>query len=187
MTLVTAEHVVTDIGEDAQPPVILRDQLEGSVLSRVSSRWCAVARLDDVVAQQGTVRDVNLPLEVQETIIFFPLEDAIPQLARALGPESLQSVCNFLLFLRAIADALPEGGGLGEGCGGSNLKQLGFQHNLRAVVFFVRNMERRGTRERVREEVCLAGAMDDAEVVLSEIGSPAGLSSREVLCSLPVL
>ena len=89
MTLITAEHVAADIGRDAWPPIIPRDQLEGGVFSRVSSRGRIVARLDDVVAQRSAVWDVDLPLEVQETIVFLPFENAIPQLARALGPESL--------------------------------------------------------------------------------------------------
>ena len=58
MTLVAAEHVAADIGRDARPPVIPRDQLESGMLSRVSSHGRIVTRLDDVVAQRSTVRDV---------------------------------------------------------------------------------------------------------------------------------
>ena len=50
LTLVAAEHVAADIGRDARPPVVPRDQLEGGVFSRVSGRGRVVARLDDVVA-----------------------------------------------------------------------------------------------------------------------------------------
>ena len=78
MALVAAEHVAADIGRDAWPPVVTRDQLEGGVFSRVSSRGRIVARLDDVVAQRSAVRDVDLPLEIQETVVFFPFENAVP-------------------------------------------------------------------------------------------------------------
>ena len=78
MTLVTAEHVAADIGGDAWPPVVARDQLEGGMFPRMSSRGRIVARLDDVVAQRGTVRDVDLSLKIQETVVFFPFENAIP-------------------------------------------------------------------------------------------------------------
>ena len=78
MTLVAAEYVAADIGGDAWPPVIPRDQLEGGVFPRVSSCRRVVARLDDVVAQRGTVRDVDLPLEIQETVVFLPFENAVP-------------------------------------------------------------------------------------------------------------
>ena len=53
-------------------------------------------------------------MEVQKTIVLFPFENAVPQFARALGPESLQGVCDFLLFLGAIADAFLEGHSLSE-------------------------------------------------------------------------
>ena len=54
MTLVAAEHVAADIGGDAWPPVVPRDQLEGGVFPRMSSRGRIVARLDDVGASART-------------------------------------------------------------------------------------------------------------------------------------
>ena len=58
---------------------------------------------------------------------------------------------------------------------------------MRAVVFLVGNVEGRGPRERIGNEVGLAGLVDDAEVVLRQVASPASLSTGKVLRGLPIL
>lgn len=89
LALIATQRVAFDVGGYARPPVVARDQLECSVFAGMSSRWRVVARLDDVVAQRGTVWDVEFAFVVQQAFVLFPSQSTVLKPARAFSAESL--------------------------------------------------------------------------------------------------
>ena len=73
MTLVTAEHVAADIGGDAWPPVVSRDQLEGGVFPRVSSSWGIMTLSNHCPPKIDIWWNISMTLVIDNTIFFLPL------------------------------------------------------------------------------------------------------------------
>jgi hypothetical protein len=115
-----------------------------------------VAGLDNLGTELLVVRDVQLSFVVQESVEFFPLEKVVNQSARAFLAKDFEGLSDFDFTIRAVSNFLFECRGLGEGRGSKRNEAFGVQNQLVPIVFGVRNLETRGTRERVCDTVFLA-------------------------------
>ena len=87
-----------------------RDEFQGSVFAGMTCGGGVVTRLDDFSAEFLVVGNVQLAAVVEESIGFFPLQDAIGELARAFGFEGLERLNDNALSIHAVTDALLERG-----------------------------------------------------------------------------
>jgi hypothetical protein len=115
-----------------------------------------VAGLDDLGTELLVIRDIQLSLVIQESVEFFPLEKVINQSARAFLTKYFESLSNFDFAIGAVSNLLFECRGFGEGGGSKRDKTLGVQNQLVPIILGVRDLEARGTRERVGDTVFLA-------------------------------
>jgi hypothetical protein len=115
-----------------------------------------VASLDDLGTELLVVWDVQLSFVVQESVEFFPLEKVVNQSARAFLAEHFEGLSDFDFAIGAVSNLLFECRGFGEGGGSKRDESFGVQNRLVPVVFGVRDLEARGTRERVGDTVFLA-------------------------------
>jgi hypothetical protein len=115
-----------------------------------------VAGLDDLGTELLVIRDVQLSLIVQESVEFFPLEKVVNQSARAFLAKDFEDLSNFDFAIGAVSNLLFECRGFGEGGGSKRDEAFGVQNQLVPIIFSVRDLEARGTRERVGDTVFLA-------------------------------
>jgi hypothetical protein len=115
-----------------------------------------VAGLDNLGTELLVIRDVQLSLVVQESVEFFPLEKVVNQSARAFLAENFEGLSDFDFAIGAVSNLLFECRGFGEGGGSKRDKVFGVEHQLVPIIFGVRDLEARGTRERVGDTVFLA-------------------------------
>jgi hypothetical protein len=115
-----------------------------------------VAGLDDLSTELLVVWDIQISFVVQESIEFFPLEKVVNQSARAFLTKDFKGLSNFDFAIRAVSNLLFECRGFGEGGGSKGDKAFRVQNQLIPIVFSVRDLEARGTRERVGNTVFLA-------------------------------
>jgi hypothetical protein len=114
-----------------------------------------VAGLDDLGTELLVIRDIQLSLVIEESVEFFPLEKVVNQSARAFLTKDFQGLCDFDFMIRAVSNLLFECRRLGEGCGGKRDEAFRVQNQLIPIVFSVRDLEARRTRERVGDTVFL--------------------------------
>jgi hypothetical protein len=117
---------------------------------------CIVAGLDDLGTELLVIRDIQLSLVIEESVKFFPLEKVVNQSARAFLAENFEGLDNFDFAIGAISNLLFKCRGFSEGGGGKCDEAFGVQNQLIPIVFSVRDLEARGTRERVGDTVFLA-------------------------------
>jgi hypothetical protein len=115
-----------------------------------------MACLDNLGTELLVIRNVQLFLVVQESIEFFPLEKVVNQSARAFLLEDFESLGDFNFAIGTVSNLLFECRGFGKGGGGKRDEAFGVEHQLIPIVFSVRDLEARGTRERVGDTVFLA-------------------------------
>jgi hypothetical protein len=115
-----------------------------------------VAGLDDLGMELLVIRDVQLSLVVQESVEFFPLKKVVNQSARAFLAKNFKSLSDFNFAIGAVSNLLFECWGFGKGGGGKRDKAFGIEYQLIPIIFSVRDLEARGTRERVSDTVFLA-------------------------------
>jgi hypothetical protein len=115
-----------------------------------------VAGLDDLGTELLVVWDIQLSFVVQESVEFFPLEKVINQSARAFFAKDFEGLSNFDFAIGAVLNLLFECWWFGESNGGKCSEAFGIQDQLIPIVFGIRDLEARGTRERVSNTVFLA-------------------------------
>jgi hypothetical protein len=115
-----------------------------------------VAGLDDLGTELLVVRDVQLSLVVQESVEFFSLEKVVNQSARAFLAKDFESLGDFDFAIGAVSNFLFECRGFSEGEGSKRDKTFGVEYQLVPIIFGVRDLEARGTRERVGDTIFLA-------------------------------
>jgi hypothetical protein len=133
-----------------------RDKLERSVFAGMPCGGRIVAGLDNLGTELLVIRDVQLSLIVQESVEFFPLEKVVDQSARAFLAEDFEGLSDFDFVIGAVSNFLFECRGLGEGGGSKCNEAFGVQNQLVPIIFGVRDLEARGTRERVGDTIFLA-------------------------------
>ena len=87
-----------------------RDEFQGSVFAGMTCGGGVVTRLDDFSAEFLVVGNVQLAAVVEESIGFFPLQDAIGELAGSFGLEGFERLDDDSLSIHAVTDALLERG-----------------------------------------------------------------------------
>jgi hypothetical protein len=117
---------------------------------------CIVACLDDLGTELLVIRDIQFSLVIQESVEFFPLEKVVNQSTRAFFTEDFEGLSDFDFAIGAVSNFLFECREFGEGGGSKRDEVLGVQNQLVPVIFGVRDLEARGTRERVGDTVFLA-------------------------------
>jgi hypothetical protein len=115
-----------------------------------------VAGLDDLGTEFLVIGDIQFSLVIKESVEFFPLEKVVNQSARAFLAEDFESLGNFDFAIWAVSNLLFECRGFGKGGGSKRDKAFRVQDQLIPIVFSVRDLEARGTRERVGNTVFLA-------------------------------
>jgi hypothetical protein len=115
-----------------------------------------VAGLDDLGTELLVVWDVQLSFVVQESVEFFPLEKIVNQSARAFLAKEFESLGDFDFAIGAVLNLLFECRRFGEGGGSKRDEAFGVQDQLIPIVFSIRDLEARGTREGVSDTVFLA-------------------------------
>jgi hypothetical protein len=115
-----------------------------------------VAGLDDLGTELLVIRDIQLSLVIEESVEFFPLEKVVNQSARAFLAENFEGLGDFDFAIGAVSNLLFEYWGFGKGGGGKCDEAFGVEHQLIPIIFSVRDLEARGTRERVCDTVFLA-------------------------------
>jgi hypothetical protein len=119
-----------------------------------------VAGLDDLGTELLVIRDIQFSLIVQESIEFFPFEEVVNQSARAFLAENFEGLGDFGFAIGAVSNFLFECWGFGKGSGGKRGEAFRIQNQLIPIIFSVRDLEVRGTRERVGNTVFLARLMN---------------------------
>jgi hypothetical protein len=115
-----------------------------------------MAGLDDFGTKLLIVGNIQFSLIVQESVEFFPLEKIVNQSARAFLAKDFEGLGDFDFTIGAVSDLLFEHRGFGKSGGGKHDKVFRVQDQLIPIVFGVRDLEARGTRERVCNTVFLA-------------------------------
>ena len=110
LALVASEDVLLDEGGHLRPPIVARDEFQGSVFAGMTCGGGVVTRLDDFSAEFLVVGNVQLAAVVEESIGFFPLQDAVGELAGPFGLEGFERLDDDALSIHAVADALLERG-----------------------------------------------------------------------------
>jgi hypothetical protein len=115
-----------------------------------------MAGLDDLSTELLVIRDIQLSLVIEESVKFFSLEKIVNQSARAFLAKDFEGLGNFDFAIGAVSNFLFKCQGLGEGGSGKHDEAFRVQNQLIPIVFSVRDLEVRGTRERVSDTVFLA-------------------------------
>jgi hypothetical protein len=156
LALVASEDILLHRCTHLGPPVVTQDELECSVFAGMPCGRHIVAGLDDLGTELLVIRDVQLSLVIKESVEFFPLEKVVNQSTRAFLAEDFESLSDFDFAIGAVSNLLFECRGFGEGGGSKRDEAFGVQNQLVPIIFGVRNLEVRGTRERVSDTVFLA-------------------------------
>jgi hypothetical protein len=119
-----------------------------------------MASLDNLGIELLVIRNIQLSFVIEESVEFFPFEKIVDQSARIFLAKDFKGLSDFDFAIGAVSNFLFECRGFGEGCGGKRDKAFGVQNQLVPIVFSVRNLEARGTRERVSNTVFLAWLVD---------------------------
>jgi hypothetical protein len=133
-----------------------QDKLERSVFAGMPCGRRIVAGLDNLGTKLLVAWDVQLSFVVQESIKFFPLEKVVNQSTRAFLAEYFKGLSNFGFAIGAISNLLFECRGFSKSGGSKRDEAFGVQNQLVPIIFSVRDLEARGTRERVGDTVFLA-------------------------------
>jgi hypothetical protein len=115
-----------------------------------------MADFDDFGTELLVVGNIQFSLIVQESVEFFPLEKIVNQSVRAFLTEYFKGLSDFNFVIGAISNFLFECREFGKGGGGKRDKAFRVQNQLVPIVFRVRDLEARGTRERIGNTVFLA-------------------------------
>jgi hypothetical protein len=156
LALVTSENVLLHQCTYLGPPVMTQDKLKRFMFAGMPCSGRIMAGLDDLGTELLVVRDVQLSFVIQESVEFFPLEKVVNQSVRAFLAKDFESLSNFDFVIGAILNPLFECQGFGEGGGGKRGEAFRIQNQLVPIIFSVRDLEARETRERVSNTVFLA-------------------------------
>ena len=110
LALITSKDVLLDEGGHLRPPIVARDEFQGSVFAGMTCGGGVVTRLDDFSAEFLVVGNVQLAAVVEQSVGFFPFQDAIGELAGSFGLEGFERLDDDSLSVHAITDALLERG-----------------------------------------------------------------------------
>jgi hypothetical protein len=133
-----------------------QDKLKRSMFARMPCSGRIMAGLDDLGTELLVIRDIQLSLVIEESVEFFSLEKVVNQSARAFLAKDFEGLSDFDFAIGAVSDFLFECWGFGKGGGGKHDKAFRVQNQLIPIVFSVRDLEARGTRERIGDTVFLA-------------------------------
>jgi hypothetical protein len=133
-----------------------RDKLERSMFAGMPGSGRIVAGLDDLGTELFVVGNVQFPFVVEESVEFFPLEKVVNQSVRAFLTKYFEGLSDFDFAIGAVLNLLFECRGFGKGGGSKCGEAFRVQNQLILIVFGVRDLEARGTRERVGDTIFLA-------------------------------
>ena len=108
LALIASKDVLLDERGHLRPPIVTRDEFQGSVFAGMTCGGGVVTRLDDFSAEFLVVGNAQLAVVVEESIGFFPLQDTVGELAGAFGFEGLEHLNDLRFSIHAIVDALLE-------------------------------------------------------------------------------
>ena len=80
LALIASKDVLLDEGGHLRPPIVARDEFQGSVFAGMTCGGGVVTRLYDFSAELLVVRDVELAAVIEQSVGFFPLQDAVGEL-----------------------------------------------------------------------------------------------------------
>ena len=110
LALIASKDVLLDERRHLQPPIVARDEFQGSVFAGMTCGGGVVTRLHDFSAELLVVGNIQLAAVVEESIGFFPFQDAIGELAGSFGLEGFERLDDNSFSIHAVTYALLEGG-----------------------------------------------------------------------------
>jgi hypothetical protein len=112
----------------------------------MSSSRGVMAGLDDITAELFIIGNIEFPLVINESILFFPFKEAVEESVGSFGFERFEGLSHRGFVIQAVLDALFKqwhrnfGRAKFECCSSKTTEVLERQYNLVVVVFSIRNL-----------------------------------------------
>jgi hypothetical protein len=163
------------------------------MFARMSSSRGIMAGLDDIAMKLFIVGDIEFSLVINKSVLLFPFKEAVQESTRFFGFEGLESLSHRGFAIQAVLNVLFKqwrrnfGRAEIECCSSKTIKVFVRQYDLVVVVFSIRNFVAWLTRQSVTSTILDSWFVNEYKIIVSQEKSPASLTTREVLRSMPEL